>query len=192
MIRFKKRYIVIAVTVIFAILFVWRVYDVKSRFPAKQIEECRKGEWIDYNPRVENMLDADVKMSPVSMNKYNGYEFIEKYPVSSAIHMYEGFEEFMVIVIEFQVQNCGDSKLSLWKLVSAFEFVSSYNGYGNAALLIDENDDYMVEAGETKNVEAAVIVNQTYVGEKNMQKFLNSEFYLLLSGYPLEKRLVYE
>ena len=190
MIHFKKRYIVTIMVFVLLVAYIWQVCDVKRRFPAKKIEECYVSEWMDYNPRIEGVIDADVRMSPVDIIGLEGKDFIQKYPVTAKD--YGDFDSWYILLVEFKMENIGENDVNIRRLVSFFEVVSPFNGYSNSLRLLIENGEITVGTGETKNIQAAIIVNRTYIGENNMKKFLESKFYLRIAEYPIEKRLVYE
>lgn len=190
MIHIRKRFVIAGIIIVLGIFFVLRVNNVQSRFPQKRIEECREGEVISYNPRIDNLISADTEISPVGISVYSGLEFLEKYPEMAATYSnMKEFESFYMIVPEVEIKNKGKEVVNIERLVMYFQFTSPYNGYTNGVRILNDND---INPDETKIAQLAVLVNPEYIGRENLELFFGSDFYILMSSYPIEKRLIYE
>lgn len=185
----KKRKVLYAV-ICLLIFSVWGtlVFIVNSEYPDKTIIECRYGEWIDYEPDVEGVIKANVSLSPLSCDIATGQELVEQY-TESLKYSYI-FNEREYFVFEIAIKNNVDTAANVRKLAAYFMFCSPENGSSNALLYL--NDEIAeVQAKETVTVRFATLFNYLDALPNSYERFMNSDIYVLISNYPIERRLVF-
>ena len=69
--REKKRIAVIAFIIVVIITWLVLVIRINTIFPRKKIEKCGYDEWINYTPDIEDIITADVSISPVACKMYD-------------------------------------------------------------------------------------------------------------------------
>lgn len=187
--RIKKKHVVTGTAVLLIIIFFIRVFIVRSRFPQIKIEEYRRQETTVFEPEMKSFT-AWTELSPADYHVYTGGEFIEEYPeVHDVYDTYKNFDSYYVYVPEIIIKNTGDKSVSVNRLTSFFQYVNPYDGYTNGLYPIE---NIILQPGEEDTAKFVVLVHPDVVGEGKMEKFLDSDFFIVVMSYPVEKRLVYE
>ena len=67
----KKRTAIIVCIIVVIIAWLVLVIRINTIFPRKKIEKCGYGQWINYTPDIEDVITADVSISPVACKMYD-------------------------------------------------------------------------------------------------------------------------
>lgn len=187
----KKK--VASVVCIAVILIVWLVLTIRINiiFPRKTIEKCGYGEWINYTPDIENLITADVSISPVSCKMYDRAGILKDCTEEQLGAYSVGKEDADYLVFTLDIKNNGQEDISVNRLTAFFFYSTEFNGDCNALekMSVDINT---VAAGETQRVQFVTNIKHEDAWTFNSrERYAKSDVYIIMSQYPLEKRLVF-
>lgn len=170
-----KGIIIISAVALIAAIWILRVNDVASRFPAKSIETYHQGETVRYSSVSDGTeggsIDAQVDIVPGELE-------------------IQTIDNNYYISMKMDITNAGDSVLNTARLARYFLIASAYNGLNSNVMFKD--DIPMIEPGDTDTLEVYMAAGIGTVGRNNVDAFLDDEFYLIIQQYPKEVRLIYE
>lgn len=188
--HFNKKAVVIVC--VLAVVLMWgiRVMDVRKRFPAKQITECRINESIEYNPVIENIISANTTITPLGLTIYKHDEYIKDFPkMAEQYNAVKNYESLYAIVPTFSIHNNGTEPINAGQITAFFEIVNMRNSYSNGLMIMN---NIVVQPGMTETVYMTALVSPSTIGQENWSDFINGDFIVLISQYPVEQRLLYE
>lgn len=185
----KRRTIILVVITVLLIIWGGFVIRVARAFPSKTIVRCEQNEWIDYSPEIKDFISADVSISPVSCNIISGGEIAELYPETYMRGSIPEDKKFLVF--DIAVRNNADESLGIRRLVGYFLYCSPFNGDCNSLTYIDENNVNEIEGGEEKVIKLAARLHYEDALPDSYSRYIKEEVYMLISQYPIEKRLVF-
>ena len=175
------------------VLAVWLVLTIRINtiFPFKKIEKCGYGEWINYTPDIADIITADVSISPVSCKMYDRAGILKDYTKEQLGIFSEGKDDSDYLVFTVDIKNNGQEAVSINRLASLFIYCTEFNGDSNSLekMNIDINS---VEAGEIQRVQLVTSIRHDDVWKINSrQRYAESDVYIIMSQYPLERRMVF-
>lgn len=187
----KKR---IAVIICLAMAFIiWLVLTIRINvvFPRKTIEECTYGDWINYSPDIEGVITADVSISPVSCKMYDREHILKEYTEEELGVFSIGIDDTTYLVFTLDIKNNGQEDVNINRLAAFFIYCTEFNGDNNSLEKMNM-DINTVASGETKRIQFVTNIRHKDVWMINSkERFAKSDVYIILSQYPIEKRLVF-
>lgn len=191
--RQRKRTVVICSMLAVAFI-VWVIFIIRINlaFPDKEILTCNQGEWMDYSPDIEHVISADVSISPVSCVMYTQESLQREYSDYNLNFLSNSSNsKNKYLVFEISIKNNGNEVINAKKLTTFFMYATPFNGDCNCFdRITDEGED--VAPGETKKVKLVTLVHELDAVLVNChERYVKSEVYIILTQYPIERRLVF-
>lgn len=182
----RKNKIIIASILIAAIVWGCAFYDINRRFPKTVVEEYRCGETLEFkNHCFEEVMIAEI--SPDSLVWYEGEEFEKRYPKTA--EEYIGTNRFKVLKAAVIMENKGDESFNVGKYAAYFTLCNDRYGWSNGGFTALEQET-VLQPGEKRSVDLVYVIN--FHKKSMMNEVLDSEFYIKVASYPIERKLVYE
>ena len=175
------------------VLAVWLVLTIRINtiFPFKKIEKCGYGEWINYTPDIADIITADVSISPVACKMYDRESILKDYTKEQLGIFSEGKDDADYLVFTVDIKNNGQETVSINRLVSLFIYCTEFNGDSNSLEMMN-TDIKTVESGETQRVQFVTNIKYKDAWMVNSrQRYAESDVYIVMSQYPLERRMVF-
>ncbi|MCI5500739.1 MAG: hypothetical protein MR409_02285 [Lachnospiraceae bacterium] len=175
-------------------LIIWIAFTIRvnAAFPNKEIIVCHSGEWIDYSPNIDGVINADVSISPVSCTMYTKDDLQKKYGDYNLCFLSDSLNpEIRYLVFEINIRNNGKEPVNANRLTSYYLYSTPYNGDYNALERITDGTTD-INPGETKTFELCTLIREKDAVMINChERYVKSDVYILLTQYPMERRLVF-
>lgn len=188
----KKRKILI-ISIIAIPLLIWAVLVVRINlaYPDKEIIECGYGESMDYKPDIEGRIKADVSLSPVSCVMMDKEGLLSQYGDTYNGIISDDRYNMKYLIFEISIKNNGADTVKIRMLTSFFMYASPFNAGSNVLNYMDGQVEELA-AGETVNVKFSAIIYDGDVLPNSSERFKTYDIYMIVSQYPVERRLVFE
>lgn len=161
------------------------------RFSIQKIEKCGYGEWINYTPDIADIITADVSISPVSCKMYDRAGILKDYTKEQLGIFSEGKDDSDYLVFTVDIKNNGQEAVSINRLASLFIYCTEFNGDSNSLERMN-TDIKTVASGETQRVQFVTNIKYKDAWMVNSrQRYAESDVYIVMSQYPLERRMVF-
>ncbi len=187
----KKRTAIIVCIIVVIIAWLVLVIRINTIFPRKKIEKCGYGQWINYTPDIEDVITADVSISPVACKMYDRESILKEYTKEQLGVFSVGKDDMDYLVFTIDIKNNAQEAVSINRLITFFFYCTEFNGDSNSLekMNIDINS---VEAGEIQRVQLVTSIRHDDVWKINSrQRYAESDVYIIMSQYPLERRMVF-
>ena len=165
------------------VLAVWLMLTIRINtiFPSKKIEKCGYGEWINYTPDIADIITVDVSISPVSCKMYDRAGILKDYTKEHA--------DYLVFTVD--IKNNGQEAVNINRLASLLIYCTEFNGDSNSLERMN-TDIKTVASGETQRVQFVTNIRYKDAWMVNSrQRYAESDVYIVMSQYPLERRMVF-
>ena len=175
------------------VLAVWLMLTIRINtiFPSKKIEKCGYGEWINYTPDIADIITADVSISPVSCKMYDRAGILKDYTKEQLGIFSEGKDDADYLVFTVDLKNNGQEAVNINRLASLLIYCTEFNGDSNSLERMN-TDIKTVASGETQRVQFVTNIKYKDAWMVNSrQRYAESDVYIVMSQYPLERRMVF-
>jgi len=179
MIHFRKKILLVTCFLVLLGVWIFAFNGINNRFPKQVLEEFHVGQWLDYE---------NIQLSPVQMDVYDVGQFKDTYPNIEESYTNPSYK---ILVMKVKIKNNGSARIDCGKYFSRFDAVAYPIGYENGGFLLDATNRY-VEPGEEKEIDTCFGMSQSLVSDKNLEAFLNSQFYMGIRAYPIKQILVFD
>ena len=191
----NKKMIIILIIAAIIILVIWgiEVWKVRKAFPQKTIQSCGYNEWISYTPD-DMYIKADVSIAPVSCTIMTPQDFARQYrnvdgPFTGEVR---GGRFLYNMVFEINIKNNSDLPVDITRLCTFFMAASPFNTSSNGVQYINENGKNDIKGHENATIKLLTRVNCDSWYPDSYNNYIKSDMYILISQYPVEKRLVFQ
>ena len=172
-----KKYIIIAVVVLVAVVWIAAYINVNKRFPQPREELYEKGEWVEVSDGVR------VKGTGVEFCSYEDY--IARYNIKSS----NKNSNMSYILVHINVNNTSDEIFNVWDIDIVANIVIYPTGYNNQGMVVDQ--DAIVQPGESKDITFAYNVSNSMIRSEIREKVLSKDIYLCFKAYPVRQAIVF-
>ena len=187
----NKKKTAAAVIIAAIIIPLWgiEVYKINKAFPRLTIVSCGNNEWMRYTPDVKDYIQADVSISPISCVILPNEEVVRAYPDDDKLLSLEGRYN---LLFEIKVRNNSDEAVKITRLCAYFMYASPFNGNHNALWYVHNDDKTELNGYEEATIKLTTIIRYEDWLPNSYERYIKEGVYILISHYPVEKRLVFQ